>query len=46
MGGIESGLINRKYYRAHRANIVYRLKGLEDVIQLVVMGHVLTSEGW
>ncbi|KAL8639334.1 MAG: hypothetical protein Q9228_003626 [Teloschistes exilis] len=31
---------------AHRTNIVHKLKGLEDVIQVVVMGCILTSEGW
>ncbi|MCJ1433850.1 hypothetical protein MMC27_003215 [Xylographa pallens] len=31
---------------AHRANIVRSLKGLEDIIQLVVMGNMLTSDGW
>ncbi|MCJ1377201.1 hypothetical protein MMC17_000293 [Xylographa soralifera] len=31
---------------AHRANIARSLKGLEDIIQLVVMGNVLTSDGW
>lgn len=32
--------------RAHRTNIVHKLKGLQDVIQVVVMGYVLTAEGW
>ena len=31
---------------AHRTNIVRSLKGLEDVIQLVVMGFDLTDIGW
>ncbi|RVD89604.1 uncharacterized protein DFL_000606 [Arthrobotrys flagrans] len=31
---------------AHRTNIVRSLKGLEDVIQLVVMDFTLTPEGW
>lgn len=31
---------------AHRANIVRALKGLEDVIQMVVMGIHLTDKGW
>lgn len=31
---------------AHRANIVRSLKGLEDIIQLVVMDHTMGPEGW
>ena len=31
---------------AHRANILRSLKGLEDVIQLVVMDYILGPEGW
>lgn len=31
---------------AHRANIVRSLKGLEDIIQLVVMDYILSPEGW
>lgn len=31
---------------AHRTNIVRSLKGLEDIIQLVVMGFELTDRGW
>ncbi|KAI0089719.1 glutathione S-transferase [Irpex rosettiformis] len=31
---------------AHRANLVRSLKGLEDIIQLVVMDYTLTEEGW
>ncbi|MCJ1477287.1 hypothetical protein MMC13_005958 [Lambiella insularis] len=31
---------------AHRANLVRSLKGLEDIIQLVVMDCELTEEGW
>ncbi|KAJ6256149.1 hypothetical protein Dda_8984 [Drechslerella dactyloides] len=31
---------------AHRTNIVRSLKGLEDIIQLVVMDFTLTPEGW
>lgn len=31
---------------AHRANLVRTLKGLESIIQLVVMGFDLTEEGW
>ena len=31
---------------AHRANIVRSLKGLEDVIQLVVMDYTMGTEGW
>ncbi|KAK4539883.1 hypothetical protein LTR36_010277 [Oleoguttula mirabilis] len=31
---------------AHRANIVRSLKGLEDIIQLVVMDHAMGPEGW
>jgi putative glutathione S-transferase len=31
---------------AHRANLVRSLKGLEDVIQLVVMDYILGPEGW
>ena len=31
---------------AHRSNIVRSLKGLEDVIQLVVMDYILGPEGW
>lgn len=32
--------------RAHRTNIVRSLKGLEDIIQVAVMGFRLTQEGW
>lgn len=31
---------------AHRANIVRSLKGLEDIIQLVVMDYTMSTEGW
>ena len=31
---------------AHRANIVRSLKGLEDIIQIVVMDYILGPEGW
>ena len=31
---------------AHRANIVRSLKGLEDVLQLVVMDYIMGPEGW
>ena len=31
---------------AHRANIVRSLKGLEDIIQLVVMDYTMGPEGW
>ncbi|TKA67386.1 hypothetical protein B0A55_07822 [Friedmanniomyces simplex] len=31
---------------AHRANIVRSLKGLENIIQLVVMDHAMGPEGW
>ncbi|KAK5154114.1 hypothetical protein LTS14_006799 [Recurvomyces mirabilis] len=31
---------------AHRANIVYHLKGLQDIVQLVVMDHHMGPEGW
>ncbi|EPS41102.1 hypothetical protein H072_4951 [Dactylellina haptotyla CBS 200.50] len=31
---------------AHRANLVRSLKGLEDIIELVVMDFILTPEGW
>ncbi|KAF3932346.1 hypothetical protein ABW20_dc0102983 [Dactylellina cionopaga] len=31
---------------AHRVNIVRSLKGLEDIIQLIVTGVSLTTEGW
>jgi glutathionyl-hydroquinone reductase len=31
---------------AHRTNIVRSLKGLEDILELVVMGVRLTEEGW
>lgn len=31
---------------AHRANIVRSLRGLEDVIQLVVMDYTMGPEGW
>ncbi|EWC46451.1 hypothetical protein DRE_04394 [Drechslerella stenobrocha 248] len=31
---------------AHRANIIRSLKGLDDIIQLVVMDFTLTPEGW
>ncbi len=31
---------------AHRANIVRSLKGLEGVIQLIVMDYILGPEGW
>ena len=34
------------HVRAHRTNIVHKLKGLQDIIQVVVMGYVLTPEGW
>ena len=33
--------------RAHRTNIVHKLKGLQDIIQIVVMGYVRDPEvGW
>ena len=38
--------INRGCPWAHRANIVRSLKGLEDVIQLVVMSFTMGPEGW
>ncbi|KAI0703586.1 glutathione S-transferase [Cytidiella melzeri] len=31
---------------AHRTNLVRSLKGLEDIVQLVVMDYELTEEGW
>jgi len=31
---------------AHRANLVRSLKGLEDVIDIVVMSYKMSSEGW
>lgn len=31
---------------AHRANVVRSLKGLEDIIQLVVTDHTMGPEGW
>lgn len=31
---------------AHRTNLVRSLKGLEDIIQLVVMDYELTEQGW
>ena len=31
---------------ASRANLVRSLKGLEDVIQLVVMDYIMGPEGW
>ena len=31
---------------AHRTNIVRSLKGLEDIIQLVVLDYALSEEGW
>ena len=31
---------------AHRANIVRSLKGLEDIIQVVVMDYTMGPEGW
>ena len=31
---------------AHRANIARSLKGLDDIIQLVVMDYILGPEGW
>ncbi|KAK6337097.1 hypothetical protein TWF718_009883 [Orbilia javanica] len=31
---------------AHRANIVRSLKGLDDIIQIVIMDFTLTPEGW
>ncbi|KAF3902294.1 hypothetical protein ABW21_db0202080 [Orbilia brochopaga] len=31
---------------AHRTNLVRSLKGLEDIIQLIVMDFTLTPEGW
>ncbi|KAK9342623.1 glutathione S-transferase [Lipomyces starkeyi] len=31
---------------AHRVNLVRSLKGLENVIQLVAMDHILTPNGW
>ncbi|RAL68518.1 hypothetical protein DID88_007246 [Monilinia fructigena] len=38
--------LNRGCPWAHRANIVHKLKGLEDVIQIVTMGYNLTPDGW
>ncbi|KAK6408774.1 hypothetical protein LTR81_016835 [Elasticomyces elasticus] len=38
--------INKGCPWAHRANLVRSLKGLEDVIQLVVMDHLMGNEGW
>ena len=50
---VEQGLIlvTRLYINygcpwAHRTNIVRSLKGLEDIIDLVVMSFKLTDEGW
>ena len=31
---------------AHRANLVRSLKGLEGIIQLVVMDYIMGPEGW
>jgi putative glutathione S-transferase len=31
---------------AHRANIVRSLKGLEDIIQIVIMDYILGPQGW
>lgn len=31
---------------AHRANIVRSLKGLEDIIQMVIMDYTMGPEGW
>ncbi|KAL8686761.1 MAG: hypothetical protein Q9218_006886, partial [Villophora microphyllina] len=31
---------------AHRTNIVHRLKGLDKIVQVVVMGYIRTDEGW
>ncbi|KAK3070595.1 hypothetical protein LTR53_010175 [Teratosphaeriaceae sp. CCFEE 6253] len=38
--------INKGCPWAHRANLVRSLKGLEDVIQLVVMDHSMGPDGW
>lgn len=38
--------INRGCPWAHRANLVRSLKGLQDIIQLVVMDYAMGPEGW
>lgn len=38
--------LNRGCPWAHRANLVRSLKGLEDVIELVVMDYAMGPEGW
>lgn len=38
--------INRGCPWAHRANIVRSLKGLDDIVQLVVMDYAMGPEGW
>ena len=42
-----NGLTRRNRVRAHRTNIVHKLKGLQDIVEIVIMGYVLDRKlGW